>query len=79
MRASINKNIVHITGKLCEELKISEICNQMMKEFNTMCMVEFFGNKQGCEIVDVTMCYSENEATVLTVKESYSESKKLAI
>lgn len=78
MKASINKNVVSITGKLSEEDKITKIYKSMLNEFNSMCLMEAYGVNEGAEMVEVTLCYSADEATVATVKESYSEAKKAA-
>ena len=78
MKASINKNTVYISGKLSEENKITNTYMKMMTEFGTLILVESFGVSEGAEMVEVTLCYSAGEATVATVKESYSEAKKAA-
>jgi len=72
MKASINKNIVHITGKICEKSRIEEVVRLMLADFNSMCVIEDHAG-QTCEY---TLSYSSDEATVVTVKESYSEAKK---
>lgn len=78
MKSSINQSIVYITGKLSEESKIEATYLGMMEEFNSMVIIESFGNDSGHEKVEVTLSYSSDEATVSTVKESYSEAKKAA-
>lgn len=75
MKATINKNVVYIVGKLSEEHKITNIYKKMMSEFESMCLIESFGVDNDAEMVEVTLSYSSDETTVNTVKESYSEAK----
>ena len=75
MKASIFKGYVSFTGKLSEEVKIINICNTMMNDFNSLSFVEHLGSDTGHDMVEVSLCYSANEALVQTVKESYSEAK----
>jgi hypothetical protein len=77
MKASIYKGYVSFTGKLSEEIKIINICDLMMSEFDSLCFVECFGIKTGNDMVEISMCYSPNEATVKTLKESYSDAKNM--
>ena len=72
MKASINKNIVYITGSLSEKSRIEKIIELMMGEINTLCLIEDFSRSM-CEY---TLSYSDDELTVATVKESYSDAKK---
>jgi hypothetical protein len=76
MRVAINRSIVTITGKLSEEKKITAIYEIMMQEFESMCLVEALGVNTGADMVEVSLCYAADEATVLTVKMSYSEAKE---
>ena len=72
MKASINKNIVHITGKLSEKSRIEKVAELMMAEINSLCIIEDCSRSM-CEY---TLSYSDDEATVATVKECYSDAKK---
>ena len=78
MKSSISQSNIVITGSLKEELKIISTYEGMLKDFNSMCVVEHFGANTSNEIVEVTLCYSSSEATVKTIRESYSEAKKAA-
>jgi hypothetical protein len=79
MKASISKNTVNIIGKLSEAAKITKIYETMMSEFNSMCLVEILGFEGGdYDLAEVTLCYSVDDATVATIKESYSSAKKAA-
>tara|TARA_R100000541_G_C1892368_1_gene83667 strand:- start:366 stop:602 length:237 start_codon:yes stop_codon:yes gene_type:complete len=78
MKASINAQTITITGKLNEGEKIQEILRLMAKEINSICIMEFYGESTGHDMVELTACYSSDEATVATVKESYSDAKKAA-
>ena len=79
MKVSINKEIINFTGKLKEESKMISVIDNMMLEINTLTYLEHFGSDTGHEIVEITLCYSSNEATVQTVKESYSDAKKTSL
>lgn len=72
MKASINKNIVHITGKKSEQQAIEKVINIMMTEFNSMALIEDLVS----EMCEYTLSYASEEATVATVKESYSDAKQ---
>ena len=76
MRVSINAGVVTIVGSLKEEHIIEKIRIIMFSEFSSMCLMEFFGAKTGHEIVETTFANSDSEATVQTVKESYSDAKR---
>lgn len=76
MRSSINAQTITITGKLSEGEKIQEILRIMSNEINSICLMEFYSESTGHDMVELTACYSSDEATVATVKESYSYAKK---
>jgi hypothetical protein len=78
MKVSINKGTITFTGKLEEESKMISVIDNMMLEINTLTYLEHFGSDTEHEMVEITLCYSSNEATVATVKESYSDAKKAA-
>jgi hypothetical protein len=78
MKASINAQTITITGKLNEYEKIQETLRLMTSEINSICIMEFYGETTGHDMVELTACYSSDEATVATVKESYSNAKKTA-
>ena len=78
MKASIHAQTITITGKLSEGEKIQETLRLMSKEINSICSMEFYGESAGHDMVELTACYSSDEATVATIKESYSDAKKAA-
>jgi hypothetical protein len=78
MKASINAQTITITGKLNEGEKIQETLRLMAREISSICIMEFYGESTGHDMVELTACYNSDEATVATVKESYSDAKKAA-
>tara|TARA_R110000744_G_scaffold280987_1_gene392988 strand:- start:70 stop:306 length:237 start_codon:yes stop_codon:yes gene_type:complete len=78
MKVSINKETLTFIGKLKEEDKMVDVINIMSKEINSLTYLEHFGKGTDHEMVEITLCYSAGEATVATVKESYSDAKKAA-
>jgi len=78
MKASINAQTITITGKLSEGKKIQETLRLMTNEISSICIMEFYGESTGHDMVELTACYSSDEATVATVKESYSDANKAA-
>ena len=76
MKALINRSTMTFIGKLKEEDKMVSIISIMSKEINTLTYLEHFGNKSNHELVEITLCYDSNEATVQTMKESYAYAKQ---
>ncbi len=78
MKASINAKTITITGKLKKRKKIQETLRIMSSEINSICIMEFYNESTGHDMTELTACYNSDEATVATVKESYSAAKKVA-
>lgn len=78
MKASINSGLVVITGILKQEPKVLTVVSAMLKEFNTMCIVEHLGAHNDNEMIEITLSYDPTECTVKTIKESYSDAKRAA-
>lgn len=74
MRASINLQTITIIGKTTELDRIMKTFELMSSEIDSVCLMEVTSGEQ----IELVACYSSDECTVATVKESYSESKKLA-
>ncbi len=75
MKMVINKGVVYFTGSLEEEAAMVDILGIMSGEISTLTCIEHFGNDCGYEMTEITLCYSADEATVQTLRESYSDAK----